>query len=145
MKKMKWILAVTAVIGLAFTAPAQVAQTTLVAATNLPATVATTVTTNCVSYFTVNNNDGFALTGTFNVSAGTSNVVYYLYPTTDGTNYATVAQITNTANANGTTTVRTTFSVEPARTKGVRGYQIGIYNQNSGTLTNAGVLISKPN
>lgn len=130
---------------IAFSEPAsaQVTPTTLVTATNLPATVATTVTTNCASYFTVPQTSGFTLEAVFNVSAGTSNAVYYLYPTIDGTNYATVALFTNTATANGTTTVRRTWSFDASTYKGVRGFQLGIYNQNSGTLTNAGVRLSK--
>ena len=89
------LLFVVAIIGLlaaiAIPARAQVSSTTLTTATNLPATVATTVTTNCVSYFTVAQTGGFTLETAFNVSGGTSNVVVYLYPTIDGTNWYQVA------------------------------------------------------
>ena len=123
---------------------AQSTQQTLVTATNLPATVATTVTTNCTSYFSMPNRTGFSLQYTFNVSAGTSNAIVYLYPTLDGTNYATVATFTNTATATGTTAVTQTWSFNDQLTRGVVGYKIGLYNQNSGTLTNQGILISRP-
>ena len=141
------LLFVVAIIGLlaaiAIPARAQVSSTTLTTATNLPATVATTVTTNCVSYFTVAQTGGFTLETAFNVSGGTSNVVVYLYPTIDGTNYATVATITNIATATGTTVVRRSWTIDASAYRGTRGFQIGLYNQNSGTLTNSSVRVSR--
>jgi hypothetical protein len=147
MKFNKWFLGLITVAAMLFAfsepASAQVTPTTLTTATNLPAIVATTVTTNCVSYYTPPQTTGFSLEAVFNVSAGTSNAVVYLYPTLDGTNYATVAQFTNTATATGTTTVRRTWTFDASTYRGVRGFQIGIYNQNSGTLTNSGIRFSK--
>ena len=77
------------------------------------------------------------------MSGGTSNVVVYLYPTIDGTNYATVAAFTNIATATGTTTVRRSWTIDASAYRGTRGFQIGLYNQNSGTLTNSSVRVSR--
>jgi hypothetical protein len=129
----------------ALNAAAQVTQTTLGSVTNLPATVASATQANTTSYVDIQNNSGLALSWKFNVSSGTSNAVLLLYPSVDKTNYDSVPwQLTRSA-AGATDQVATTnWSAQQLR--GYTSLKVGaLTNQNAGTLTNKGVLFSRPN
>jgi hypothetical protein len=123
----------------------QITQTTLGAVTNLPATVAAASQTSTASYVDIHNNSGLALSWKFNVSSGTSNAVLLLYPSVDKTNYDSLPWQLIRPAAGATDQVGTTnWSAEQLR--GYTSLKIGaLTNQNAGTLTNKGVVFSRPN
>lgn len=118
--------------------------TKLFSATNLPSTVATATLTNCTSYIATRQGYGLALQWKFNVSSGTSNAVYLFYPTVDGTNYWTVPW-QKISTATSTTDVIDGTNWSAAQLQGIRGFRIGLTNQNAGTFTNKGLTASTPN
>jgi hypothetical protein len=124
---------------------AQVSQTTLGSVTNLPATVAAASRADTTSYVDIRNNSGLALSWKFNVSSGTSNAVLLLYPSVDKTNYDSVPWPVTRSAAGATDQVATTnWGAEQLR--GYTSLKVGaLTNQNAGTLTNKGVLFSRPN
>jgi hypothetical protein len=124
---------------------AQLTQTTLGAVTNLPAIVSTGAQSNTTSYVDIKNNTGLALSWRFNVSSGTSNAVLLLYPSVDKTNYDTVPwQLVR--NASGTTDQVATTNWNPMQLRGYTSLKIGaLTNANAGTLTNKGIVFSRPN
>jgi hypothetical protein len=126
-------------------ASAQIAQTTLGTVTNLPATVAAASQTNTTSYVDIHNNSGLALSWKFNVSAGTSNAVLWVYPSVDKTNYDSVPwQLIRSAA--GTTDQVATTNWSAQQLRGYTSLRIGaLTNQNAGTLTNKGIVFSRPN
>lgn len=123
----------------------QIAPTTLGTVTNLPATVAAASQANTTSYVDIHNNSGLALSWKFNVSSGTSSAVLLLYPSVDKTNYDSIPwQLIRNA-ANSTDQVATT-NWSAAQLRGYTSLKIGaLTNANAGTLTNKGVVFSRPN
>jgi hypothetical protein len=143
--KICFALAAMGLCSFAFTASAQVTQTTLGAVTNLPAIVTATAGSNTTSYIDIQNNSGLGLSWQFNVSAGTSNAVLLLYPSIDKTNYDSAPWIL-IRNAAGTTAQCATTNWSAAQLRGYTSMKVGaMTNQNNGTLTNNGVLFSRPN
>lgn len=144
------ILVICAFIGLlgALSVRAQVYPTSLVPLTNFPATLGAatnSVTTNLAS---IPVNGGLSLQGTFNVSAGTSNVVVQGSFSNDGTNYATTgpAAWTWVITANGTTKVTASTNWSAAVLAGYASVNVTTFtNQNSGTLTNNGFQFNRSN
>jgi hypothetical protein len=127
------------------TAFGQITQTTLGTVTNLPATVAAASQANTTSYVDIHNNSGLALSWKFNVSSGTSNAVLLLYPSVDKTNYDSVPwQLIRNAAGAADQVATTNWSADELR--GYTSLKIGaLTNQNAGTLTNKGVIFSRPN
>jgi hypothetical protein len=123
----------------------QITQTTLGTVTNLPATVAATSQANTTSYVDIHNNSGLALSWEFNVSSGTSSAVLLLYPSVDKTNYDSVPwQLIR--NAAGTTDQVATTNWSAQQLRGYTSLKIGaLTNENAGTLTNKGIVFSRPN
>jgi hypothetical protein len=123
----------------------QITPTTLGTVTNLPATVAGASQANTTSYVDIYNNSGLALSWKFNVSSGTSNAVLLLYPSVDKTNYDSVPwQLIRNAAATADQVATTNWSAQQLR--GYTSLKIGaLTNQNAGTLTNKGVVFSRPN
>jgi hypothetical protein len=123
----------------------QITSTTLGTVTNLPATVAAASQANTTSYVDIYNNSGLALSWKFNVSSGTSNAVLLLYPSVDKTNYDSVPwQLIRNAAATADQVATTNWSAQQLR--GYTSLKIGaLTNQNAGTLTNKGVVFSRPN
>jgi hypothetical protein len=130
---------------LALNAAAQISQTTLGSVTNLPATVASASQAGTTSYIDIRNNSGLALSWKFNVSSGTSNAVLLLYPSVDKTNFDSVPwQLTRSAAGAADQVATTNWSAQQLR--GYTSLKVGaLTNQNAGTLTNKGVLFSRPN
>ncbi len=129
----------------ALNALAQVTQTTLGSVTNLPATVAAESQVNTTSFVNIQNNSGLALSWKFNASAGTSNAVLLLYPSVDKTNYDSVPWQLIRPAAGATDQVATT-NWSAAQLRGYTSLKIGaITNENAGTLTNKGIVFSRPN
>jgi len=123
----------------------QVTPTTLGTVTNLPATVAPASQANTTSYIDLHNNAGLALSWKFNVSSGTSDAVLLVYPSADKTNYDSVPwQLVR--NAAGTTDQIATTNWSADALRGYTSLKIGaLTNQNAGTLTNKGIVFSRPN
>ena len=146
MKQNKFIIAIIALIGLlTLSAAAQVYPTSLVALTNLPATVATATSSSTTNIVTLPVNGGAALQGVFNVSAGTSNIVMQGSFSADGTNFGT-SKWTLIGTANGTTTVVLQTNWSAAQLAGFTALNVTtLTNQNSGTLTNQGVAVNRAN
>jgi hypothetical protein len=124
---------------------AQITPTTLGTVTNLPATVAAESQADTTSYINLQNNSGLALSWKFNVSAGTSNAVLLLYPSVDKTNYDSVPwQLIRPATDTANQVATTNWSSDQLR--GYTSLKIGaLTNENAGTLTNKGVVFSRPN
>jgi hypothetical protein len=112
--------------------------------TNLPAIVNTATTSNTTSYIKVRRGAGLSLNWKFNVSAGTSNGVVLLVPSNDGTNYtAPPWQWLGTATSTTDTGAFTNWSA--AQLSGIDSFKVtGMTNQNSGTLTNKGIIYHRP-
>lgn len=129
----------------AATAFGQVTQTTLGTVTNLPATVSATSQTATTSFIDIHNNSGLALSWKFNASSGTSAAVLLLYPSVDKTNYDSVPwQLIRPAN--GTTDQVATTNWSANQLRGYTSLKIGaLTNANAGTLTNKGIVFSRPN
>lgn len=129
----------------ALSASAQITSTTLGTVTNLPATVSPATQANTTSYVDLHNNSGLALSWKFNVSAGTSNAVLLLYPSIDKTNYDSVPwQLIRPAAATTDQVATTNWSADQLR--GYTSLKIGaLTNENAGTLTNKGIVFSRPN
>jgi hypothetical protein len=126
-------------------ARAQLTQTTLLSVTNLPAIVSASGQSNTTSYIDIQNNSGLALSWIFNASAGTSNACLLLYPSIDKTNYDSVPWVLS-RNAAGATGQCATTNWSAAQLRGYTSLKVGgMTNQNNGTLTNNGVLVSRPN
>lgn len=123
----------------------QITPTTLGTVTNLPAIVSTASQSNTTSYVDLHNESGLALSWKFNVSSGTSSAVLLLYPSVDKTNYDTTPwQLIRNA-ANTTDQVATT-NWSAAQLRGYTSLKIGaLTNANAGTLTNKGLVFSRPN
>lgn len=123
----------------------QITPTTLGTVTNLPATVAAAAQANTTSYIDLHNNSGLALSWKFNVSSGTSSAVLLVYPSVDKTNYDSVPwQVVR--DAAGTTDQVATTNWSADQLRGYTSLKIGaLTNQNAGTLTNKGILFSRPN
>ena len=134
-----------ALSALAMPAFGQVTQTALGTVTNLPATVSAASQSSTTSYVDIRNNSGLALSWKFNVSSGTSNAVLLLYPSVDKTNYDSVPwQLVR--NAAGTADQVATTNWSANQLRGYTSLKIGaLTNQNAGTLTNKGVIFSRPN
>ncbi len=127
------------------TAFGQVTAASLGVLTNLPATVAPASQANTTSYIDLHNNSGLALSWKFNVSSGTSNAVLLLYPSVDKTNYDSVPWVL-ARNAAGATDQIATTNWSAGDLRGYTSLKIGaLTNQNAGTLTNKGILFSRPN
>lgn len=126
-------------------ASAQISPTTLGTVTNLPATVSAASQANTTSYVDLYNNSGLALSWKFNVSSGTSSAVLLLYPSVDKTNYDSVPwQLVRSAA--GTTDQVATTNWSAQQLRGYTSLKIGaLTNANAGTLTNKGVVFSRPN
>lgn len=123
----------------------QVSQTTLGSVTNLPATVAATSQTSTASYIDIHNNSGLALSWKFNASSGTSAAVLLLYPSADKTNYDSVPwQLIRPAAGAIDQVATTNWSADELR--GYTSLKVGaLTNANAGTLTNKGIVFSRPN
>lgn len=136
------------VFAAACTCRAQVTPFTFLAPTNLPATVAATSSSNQTSIITLQKGMGLGLAFNFALSANaTSNttVGYYLYPSPDGTNFATTGWAI-LQNGNGTNILTLVTNWSPATLAGLSAFSIGtVTNQNGGTLTNRSTIISRPN
>ena len=129
----------------ALSASAQITPTTLGTVTNLPATVAAASQVNTTSYVDLHNNSGLALSWKFNVSAGTSNAVLLVYPSVDKTNYDSVPWQLIRPAAGATDQVATT-NWSAVQLRGYTSLKIGaLTNENAGTLTNKGIVFSRPN
>ena len=138
-------LLLTALVHPVLPACGQIAPTTLGSVTNLPATVAAASQSDTTSYIDLHNNSGLALSWKFNVSSGTSSAVLLLYPSVDKTNYDSVPWqlIRNTAD---TTDQVATTNWSVAQLRGYTSLKIGaLTNANAGTLTNKGIVFSRPN
>lgn len=124
---------------------AQITPTTLGTVTNLPATVAASSQASTASYIDLHNNSGLALSWKFNVSSGTSSAVLLLYPSVDKTNYDSVPwQLIRNAANTADQVATTNWSAEQLR--GYTSLLVGaLTNANAGTLTNKGVVFSRPN
>jgi len=123
----------------------QVTPTTLGVVTNLPATVAPASQANTASYIDLHNNSGLALSWKFNVSSGTSNGVLLFYPSVDKTNYDSVPWVLARDAAGATDQIATT-NWSAGELRGYTSLKIGaLTNENAGTLTNKGILFSRPN
>src|SRR5262245_23728946 len=129
----------------ALKASAQITPTTLGTVTNLPATVAAGAQANTTSYVDLHNNSGLALSWQFNVSSGTSAGVLLVYPSVDKTNYdSNPWQLIR--NANGATDQIATTNWDANKLRGYTSLKIGgMTNANGGTLTNKGIVFSRPN
>jgi len=129
----------------ALNSSAQITSTTLGTVTNLPATVAAASQANTTSYVDLHNNSGLALSWKFNVSAGNSNAVLFVYPSVDKVNYDSVPwQLVRPANGATDQVATTNWSANQLR--GYTSLKIGaLTNQNGGTLTNKGIVFSRPN
>jgi hypothetical protein len=123
----------------------QVSQTTLGSVTNLPATVTATSQTSTASYIDIHNNSGLALSWKFNASSGTSAAVLLLYPSVDKTNYDSVPwQLIRPAAGAIDQVATTNWSADELR--GYTSLKVGaLTNANAGTLTNKGIVFSRPN
>jgi prepilin-type N-terminal cleavage/methylation domain-containing protein len=112
--------------------------------TNQPATIsAATAPTNQV-FLTFRVGKGAGLGWTFNASAGSGNATAYLYPTIDGTNYATTPWLwVNAENGTNILTVFTNWS--PQTLAGVYGFKVMFSNATGGTFTNFGLVANRPN
>jgi hypothetical protein len=123
----------------------QITPTTLGVVTNLPATVAPTSQANTTSYVDLHNNSGLALSWKFNVSSGTSSAVLLLYPSVDKTNYDSVPWVL-IRNAAGATDQIATTNWSAGDLRGYTSLKVGaLTNANAGTLTNKGIVFSRPN
>jgi hypothetical protein len=145
-------IASLAIIGLlACTAPpvqAQVDDAYLRTATNMPAIVTTTATSNFVSWARVYKDSGLALSWKFNqTSASTSNATLHVYSSLDGTNYSTVPFASLTAASTGATDVIANTNWSPMQLRGFHSLVIGSIANSTAltTLTNKGVTIRRPN
>lgn len=123
----------------------QVSQTTLGSVTNLPATVTATSQTSTASYIDIHNNSGLALSWKFNASSGTSAAVLLLYPSVDKINYDSVPwQLIRPAAGVIDQVATTNWSADELR--GYTSLKVGaLTNANAGTLTNKGIVFSRPN
>ena len=126
---------------------AQVTSPTLIPIANFPSVLTSGATSTTTNTIALTKKCGMALQGTFNVSAGSSNVVVQGSFTVDGTNYSTVQNQgawTWIINANGATKVTASTNWTPLQLAGYSGINITtITNQNSGTLTNFGFTASR--
>lgn len=130
---------------LALNSSAQITPTTLGTVTNLPATVATGAQANTTSFVDLHNDSGLALSWKFNVSSGTSNAVLLVYPSVDKVNYDSVPWVLARP-ANGAMDQVATTNWSADRLRGYTSLKIGaLTNENAGTLTNKGVVFSRPN
>ena len=145
MKQKLIFLAPFHLIAFALSSSAQITPTTIGTVTNLPATVAATSQANTTSFVDLHNNSGLALSWKFNVSSGTSHAVLLVYPSADNTNYDSVPWQLIRPCAGVTDQVATTnWSV--AQLRGYTSLKIGaLTNENAGTLTNKGIVFSRPN
>jgi hypothetical protein len=143
------LLFAVALIGLfaalALPARAQVTPTTIVALTNLPATVNAEAISNQVSIIPLTKNCGVSISGSFRcAAAGTSNIVWQIYPMYDGTNRTTTpwtVQFTNTTAVTNWVGVNYTKD----QLAGIAALNLyGITNQNAGVaMTNYGIRYNR--
>lgn len=116
----------------------------LYAPTNEPATIsAATAPTNAV-FVTLLVGKGLGLGWTFNASAGSGNATAYLYPSIDGTNYATTPWLW--VNAENGTNILTAFTNWSQQTlAGLYGFKVMFSNATGGTFSNFGLVVNRPN
>jgi hypothetical protein len=135
------LLAFAALVVLTPPASAQVTPTKLVTVTNLPATVATGAISNSTSYVDISPGQGLAFSAKFAVSSGTTAAPVLLYPSVDGTNYASTAWQFFVPVNGGTPQIGTT-NFSPAALAGYKSIKVGaLTNANAGTLTNQGIVV----
>jgi hypothetical protein len=143
--KIKFLLAPLLLGVFALNSSAQITPTTLGTVTNLPATVGPATQANTTSFVDLHNDSGLALSWKFNVSSGTSNAVLLVYPSVDKVNYDSVPWVLARP-ANGATDQVATTNWSADRLRGYTSLKIGaLTNENAGTLTNKGVVFSRPN
>lgn len=124
--------------GTAPTAQAQVTPTSLVELTGLPASIAQSAASNTTVTVTVKQDRNLTLTANFAGSgAGTDPLTLYLYPTVDGTNYATAAgsAFIWPLAANGTTQVIGVTNIPKSALEGYRALIMKTITNASGTRT----------
>lgn len=125
-------------------AQAQLTPTDIAPLSGLPTVVLTTnlTTTNNISLVP---GKGLAVQASFKMqSAATSNVVFYIYPSADGTNFSTAPLTTMNGVGNGTTTVILSTNFSAATLAGYVKLNFGsISNQNIAALTNLAAIYSR--
>ncbi|HMP82613.1 MAG TPA: hypothetical protein PKA41_07940 [Verrucomicrobiota bacterium] len=120
-------------------------QTQIISATNLPATMPAAWITNCASYLPVTQGQGAAVYWRFNTTAGNSNAVLYLYPSADGTNYATSVPWTLTRPVTAATDVHAVTNFTADQLAGIRSFKISLsWAGDTGTFTNKSLLWGRP-
>lgn len=151
MKFNKWIIALAALAAVALGTPALAQDTqgypqTFITLTNQPATVATATTATNYDYVVLRKGQGLGLQWMFDSSAGTSNAWISVYPSIDGTNYATTGTSLVGA-ANGTNYIVVSTNWSPSQLAGIYSFKIGAMANagSSGVLTNKGVIVNRPN
>lgn len=121
-------LAMIWVLFLAVPAPAhaQVTPTNPITLTNLPSTVAGTVSSNVVQKYEAPLGRGLAILPAFNLTtaAGTNNVVFTLQVSANGTDWTTSSGLTHTVAGNGTTTVRSLWFIPTTSLDGVAYWRV---------------------
>lgn len=116
--------------------------TSINVATNIPSFWATAATTNITSYIPVPQGKSLCVSWTFSLSgSGTDNNQLYLYPSVDGTNYATLMPTVLNAAGNGTTGVTVWTNLEAKKIEGLVNFKIGLgTNGTARTLYNSNVV-----
>ena len=148
------MLLICLIIGLlaAFALPAraQVVPTTQQYLTNANCQIiAANTLVNTTNIITLTKQCGLSFQPMFNVSSGTSGVTFYIAPSGNNTNYATVAYPsvtpwTLTVNATGTTIQNGFTNWSPATLGGVASFNVyAISNGTAGTFTNQGSFFNR--
>ena len=149
MKFNKFILSLLTVAAVLFasTEPlrAQVTPQTIAAVSGLPTVInAATASNSLTGDITLYKDSGLGLAATFVTGTGTSNVVVWISPTVDGTNFATSGwEWTTAATATTAKTITTNWSA--AQLRGYVKLRItSVTNQNASIVTNQGFYYNRP-
>jgi hypothetical protein len=129
---------------------AQVTPTTLFTLTNANVqTIAANTLVLTTNIIPLTRQSGCSFQPNFNVSSGTAGLVFYIAPSGDNTNYATVVYpsttpFTFTVNATGTTTVTGFTNWSPALLSGIASFNVyAVSNGNAGTFTNKATVFNR--
>lgn len=140
-KKFKLISAALLFVGVfAITAPpaveAQVTPTDIFTLTNLPTTCAASSGVVMTNIINLTKNCALSFNPSFSVVSGTAAGNYFIYPSTDGTNFATTNAWVVSINANGTTPVRGYTNWTSLQLAGFVALDVYAFsNANASTLT----------
>jgi hypothetical protein len=126
--------------------PAAHADPTFISVTNQPAIVATTQSSNILSWVQCNSQSGVAIQWQFNqASASTSNATLVVYSSVDGTNASTVPFASLTAPSTGATDVIVGTNWSEGQLKGLGWLIIGKIQNSTAltTLTNKAITVRR--